>query len=221
MTRSPVIVPGPLRDVVRDIRLEMDENSRPWMYYIWALLRDGVLLNIQSIDLRISGDRDKALQERWDKSEIFSLLDIGLPRTLPSAHPIHLRTLDLRRLKFRSHAALLRCLAYHHTERIYCDQVEWPGESVISPLPRYPSSRLGLPKQVRVSSCTAISPFVWSIITPYRYGPRMTPRLLYIRPAQINIVLGIIRLFSDECECKECKWTKWRVHRLRVDEGML
>ncbi|KIP02261.1 hypothetical protein PHLGIDRAFT_130828 [Phlebiopsis gigantea 11061_1 CR5-6] len=55
--RSSVAIPRPLRMVIRKIELSVYKTSdfRPWMYYIWALLRDIELPNLQEINLAIRG----------------------------------------------------------------------------------------------------------------------------------------------------------------------
>lgn len=216
--RCPAAVPGPLRLVVREIQLLVNNAFRPWMYHVWALFRDVALPNLQRVDLTIEGNESEA---GWRKSDE-PLLDIGLPRTLPSAHHIPLHLLTLLNLRFRSHATLLRCSTYHRTERILCTRVKWPEGSPVSAPAGHLLSRLTshIPDEVFLDECTSIASFVWRVVTTQPSTPGAAPRLLYISATQINAVMGILRLFSDECECRECEGrpTKWD-YKLRVYTG--
>ena len=100
LIRSPVVVPVPLREAVRKIKLVVDDESHPWMYHVWVLLlRDAILPNLQSITVAISG---KSTDPPMGRSKCETLLDIGFPRTLPCVNPLRLNMLHLDSLKFRS-----------------------------------------------------------------------------------------------------------------------
>ena len=101
LVRSPaVMTPGLLRDAVHTIRLQINKNSRPWMYHVWVLLRGSILPNLKRIDFEIKG-QDIFNESELGRSICEVLLDIGLPRILPSMHPIRLHTLTLRNQTFR------------------------------------------------------------------------------------------------------------------------
>ncbi|KIP06072.1 hypothetical protein PHLGIDRAFT_119269 [Phlebiopsis gigantea 11061_1 CR5-6] len=212
--RHPVAVPGPLRDVIRELRLEMDAHGRPWMYHVWILLRDRMLPNLQSLDLRIESKLlPKDPQTIQSRLGCRDLLDIGLPRKLPSALPSHdiirLHTLTLCDLQFRSRTDLLRCFIHYPTEQVRCQQLVWPQEhAATAPTGRF-FSRINshTPKQVGIQRCTAVAPLVWSLITARTPGTSAAQRLLYIGDTQINTVASILSLFSDQCQCSSHKGT--------------
>ena len=184
----------------------MDGLSRPWMYHVWALLCAEVLLSLESVEFAIQGEgSDKGLQAVQNKCKV--LLSTGLPRTLPYAPTLRLNILTLIHQKFSSYSNLLRCLTYYSIEVLYCHNVGWPEEDTIIQPAGHLLSRLNLraPKIIRVSSCTAVSPFASSMITTRPYGPYVVPRQLYISTAQIDTVMGILRLLSDQCECRACE----------------
>ena len=206
LVHSSVDVPAPLRETVRQLDIEMDNRSRPWLFYVWALLRDGVLPNIEQINLSIKG-----VYDMWGpyaarkKSEVF--LDIGLPRTLPSAHPIRLKTLRLENLRFYSHASLLRSFGLHSPSTINCEDIQWSNENpVVGPGGRVPlRANLHRLETVTVDECKAVWPFILSLLTTHPPSPRTTQRLLHIHETQIFAVISMFRLFSDECECGGCE----------------
>ncbi|KIP11807.1 hypothetical protein PHLGIDRAFT_33126 [Phlebiopsis gigantea 11061_1 CR5-6] len=140
-------VPGPLRLVVRDINLVMAKSSRPWMYHIWALLRDVALPNLRAIDLQVAGvNQGDQSEVKWSEGG-----------TVPE-----------------------------------------PAGRLLSRLSSHP------PSEVSVHYCTAISPFIWRFVTTHLPAPGAAKRLLYVSAAQIDPVMGILRLFNDECECRRC-----------------
>ena len=217
LVRYSVNVPASLRDIVRHLKLEMDDTSRPWMYYVWALLRDGILTNLDRLDLQIVGaDNSAKPQVVRRKGEV--LLDIGLPRTLPSTHPVYLDTLQLWNIQFRSHANFLRRVSLHSPRHIICSNVQWPEESMVLPPLEHP--RLGrspltfrASEEVSVKDFPSVVPFLWCMVTTQLSGPGATQRLLYISPAQIDAVMDIIHLFSDESEYRRFGISEWGLSR--------
>lgn len=222
LVRPPsVVVPGLLHTAVRDIRLRMDDSSRPWMYHVWALLRDGTLPNLESIHWRIRGANTvQASQICRNRCKV--LLDIGLPRTMPSTHPIRLHTLTLYNLEFPSYIALLRCLAFDSVENVKLHDLRWPKEdTILAPTGRLLSQlSLHAPKEIRTFSCTAVLPLVWSLITAQFPSPGAVWRLLYINSSQIDAIMAILRLFSERCDCPECKGSVRLNYLLRVYTGV-
>ena len=232
LVRSPVAVPGPpVGEIVQMIELTMEEESPHWMFHVWTILRDGILPNLQSINLDIRGgiqDSDAEVSPApRHKCEI--LYDIGLPRRIPSVHPISLHTLRLQSLGFHSSAAFVRSLAYFNVDRLECETLVWPepeGNSALAitgpPLPR---NRRGLraSSEVFVYSCSAFLPFVWNFIKtrlPSAHVNSAARQLVYINPLQINTVISIIRLFTDDCECSEReRMGRLGNHILRVFTG--
>ena len=205
---SPVVVPGLLRDIVREISLVMAEDSRPWMYHVWALLRNGALPNLRSINVNIRGQSDDIRRPEAGRSKCEALLDVGLPRRLPSSHQINLHTLSLTEISFRSYESLLRTVAYYCTEKIACYRVQWPETNAIAAPAGYLLSRLNLhaPRHVSVMECTVWLPFLWTLITTHPPISRVTQRLLYISTTQIGAVMDIVHLISGiECECRSCQ----------------
>ena len=67
LIRSPVVVPVPLREAVRKIKLVVDDESHPWMYHVWTLLRDYILPFLESIDFTIKGSLPKADSEQRNR----------------------------------------------------------------------------------------------------------------------------------------------------------
>ncbi|KIP07049.1 hypothetical protein PHLGIDRAFT_13437 [Phlebiopsis gigantea 11061_1 CR5-6] len=203
LLRSPVVVPVLLREVVREIKLEMDEDSRLWMYHVWEILRDGVLPNLESVDLKIKGNEEspKGSQPKKGRSRCETLLDIGFPRKPPqSAHPIRLCMLSLSNLSFRSYETLLRCLTYHCTEKIMYDGIQWPegpGSVVLPPAGHLLSQLCShAPKKAFIWQPNSTLPILWSLITT-QFPSSPTARLLYISDEQISTVMAIVHLFSD------------------------
>ena len=207
LVRSSVGVLTPLCEIVVDITIYMDDIARPWLYFVWALLRDGVLPNLVQVDLTIKGAVGDSDESRVPRIKGEFLLDPGLPRTPPSAHPIPLCNLRLEDLRFRSHKTLLRSLVSHSPITVACSNIRWPEESaVLEPAGRLYSqlSPRGL-SLIEVSECTAVVPVFWTLLTTHRPGVGATPRRLYITEAQMDHVMDILRLFSDECKCRECE----------------
>ena len=210
---SPVVVPAPLREIVRHLQIQMDNVSRPWLYHAWALSRDKVLPNVERIDLFVGGepgdeDLDAEFPKTRAKSEL--LLDIGLPRKLPSTHPLHLHKLDLRFLRFRSRKSLFRSLGLHSPSAVWCYRVRWPEESpAVTPAGRiHAPLNLHRLETISIQECTAVLPFIQSLVTKHQTGPGATQQQLYISETQIDTVVSIFRLFSDKCECGQCRGRK-------------
>ena len=219
--RSPVVVPGPLRDTVRFLEVKMDNISRPWLFYVAALFRDDGLRTVKWMDIYIKGvDNNRESQVTRKKGEL--LLDIGLPRKLPSAHPILLRNLRLQNLQFRSRASLLHSLVLHSPTSIDCENVQWPKESFIGVPIVHLHRQLSLhaPDSIEVLQCAGVLPFIWSLVTPHPLSHGTTPQLLYIHETQINSVMSIFHLFSDECECRLCGMKRDGRYMLRIHSGV-
>ena len=224
LLRSPVAVPKPLRTVVRKITLVIRKDSRPWMYHVWVLFRNGILPIHQPITLDISCLRvDQEPEENWNGKGDESILDVGFPRKLPSMRPIRLRTFQLNNLRFRSHETLLsNSFTYYCPHEVILKEIQWPKNVAVSAPAGHLLARLSshTTQEVLVRRTTAISPLIWSLITPHEPTPGITRQLLYVNGAQIDAVMGIFRLFSDECECWNCKGLKheW-AYRLQVHAG--
>ena len=205
LLRSPVDVPGPLYAAVRAICLHMDSLSRPWMYHIWALLRDGMLPNVQSLDVKLNGHGVGYLKVGRHKCEC--LLDIGLPRTIPHApYPIRLRELHLDRFSFYSYTQLVRCIAYHLTDNVYCFEVDTPHQTAaLTPriLTRLASHA---PRVIPITSRgSRILPFVRSLVAPHPPASGAQHcRLLCVDITQRSAIMNIFWQFSDGCQCSWC-----------------
>ena len=210
LVHSPVVVPAPFRETVRHLEIRMDSVSRPWLYHAWALSRDSVLPNVERISLTVTGkfgdeDLDTEFPKARGKSEL--LLDIGLPRTVPFTHRLHLHTLDLEFLRFRSYKALLRSLGSLSTSGVLCYRVRWPEESpAVTPAGRiHPPLNLRRLETISVRKCTTVLPMIQGLVTKRQTGPGATQQQLYINETQIDTVVSIFCLFSDKCECGCCK----------------
>ncbi|KIP06070.1 hypothetical protein PHLGIDRAFT_119267 [Phlebiopsis gigantea 11061_1 CR5-6] len=218
LVRSSVVVPGMLGAVVREIDLVMDEGAHPWMYHVWALVRDGVLPSLRSIDLRIDG---AGSVRAWHtgRHRCAVMYDVGLPRTRPSDHTLHLRRLLLHSLKFDSSNILLRCLASVNADTVQCVGLQWPEDdttlpTTVLPLPR---TRSFTPHELWVDLCTAVSPFVRSFLTTRPPRPGTARRQAYVGPAHLDTAMALARLLSEECACSECTRTrKQRSYLLRM-----
>ena len=69
-----------------------------------------------------------------------------------------------------------------------------------------------------VQECTAVLPFIWSLVTRHLPDPDAMQQLLHI--GEIGDIMNILSLFSDECECRECAGTergKW--YEMKVYSG--
>ena len=208
LARSSVVVPAPLRETVRHLVIEMDNISRPWLYHAWALSSSNLLPKVEETYLFVisKADSDERLLTGSPvsrrKSEV--LLDIGLPRKLPSTRPLVLHTLYLHNLWFRSRASFFRSFDLHSPSTVRCTEVRWPDESPVVPAGRLKLHRL---EAICTKECTAVMPFIQGLVTTQQPSPRATQQLLHIHGTQIDAVMGIFRLFSDECECRQCQGT--------------
>ncbi|KIP06067.1 hypothetical protein PHLGIDRAFT_119265 [Phlebiopsis gigantea 11061_1 CR5-6] len=199
---SDAAVPWSLRLVVNFIELTVESSSRPWIYHIWALLRDVALPNFEGIELNIKGVYHGKEVEVGRRKHDGWRLDIGFPRTLPSAHPLHLRSLSARSLTFRSHQTLLRCLTCYDTEKIGCFNVQWPGRSAVSAPAGGPLSRLSAypPNTINGLRCTPILPLIWRLVTTQLSAPGAARHPLYISTLQIDAVMGILHLCDGKAK---------------------
>ena len=207
LVRSSVAVPGPLQEDVCSITLWINGESRPWIYYVWALLRDGVLPNMTRVDLNIQGRNCGILEPQLIQKKGEVLLDVGLPRKLPSMHPICLGRLGIEDVQFRSYTSFLRSLNLHSPKYIFCCNVQWPGGNTITaPAERlFPrSSSYGL-QEVCVKQRMAVTPLIWTLVTTRSPNSGAATELLYINATQINTVISMFRLFSDDCKCSKCE----------------
>lgn len=203
---SSVHVPAPLRDNIRYLRIKMNDAERPWLFYIGAIFRGAGLPNIEWAELIIKGvDGYGKPQMSSGKGEL--LLDIGLPRKVPSAQPIRLHALRLEYLQFRSYPSLLRSLGWHFPNTVKCEFIRWPAESPVVAPAEYLHRQLSshTPEKVWFTMCpvTAVMPFIWSLVTPEPPGPSTKHQLLHI--SSLNIVMSILGLFSSECKCGRCR----------------
>ena len=211
--RSPIAVPGPLGGSVRYLEIKIDNTGRPWLFHVWALLRDGMLPNIERIDMSIDGANSQ------DSRRNDALLDIGLPRRLPSARPIQLDNLTLHNLQFSSYKALVRNLRLHFPKYIFCEEVQWLGGSRAGHL--HPRLSLDGLEKVTVKKCTAVFPFIQSAVVTHTPSPGAVRRGLQIGEGQIDAAMDILRLFSDECTCGKCvDLGKGWWYELKVYPGM-
>ena len=218
LVRSSTAVPGRLRDVVQEIELCMDEAHRPWMYHIWTLLRYASLPNLHAVNLKIEAQKGTSEFPTYGRSRCERLLDTGLPRMVPSSHPIRLHTLYLEGLKLRSFTALLYSLAYHCTARIECYNIQWAeADTTNLALRRLQASRqeFHIPTEILIGSCTAIVSFAWSLITTRQSSRGVASGPVYISDTQVVAVMDLLRHFSDGCTCSKCgKGTQHKIYQL-------
>ena len=81
------------------------------------------------------------------------------------------------------------------------DKLYAEGDAALEPAALH-SLPLGpfVPTEVYARGCTAVLPFVWAMVTTHPPSPRAPQQRVYIRPEQIDVVTGILSLFTDDAE---------------------
>ena len=198
---SPCKVPAPLNTLVHELTLDRDDDSKPWMYFVWALIRDGLLPNLREVRLRTRERESDLRVSQPNQRGRNSLYDLGLPRTMPS-HAIcfpHLSGLVLQNIMFPSRSALVRFITSSNTMTICCFYLKWLVQDS-APEPAVHSLLAGpfVPRIAYIQNCTAVLPFVWAMVTTRPPNPRAPQQRVHIGPDQINAVIGILSLFTDD-----------------------
>ena len=201
---SPCKVPAPLNILVKRLDLDVDEDARPWMYFVLAPIRDGLLPNLERIVLTVSTKKSDLRTSQPSRRKRHSLYDLGLPRTMPSqaVRSLRLPGLVLDNIMFPSPKAFVRYLTSFTSNDIRCHSLQWPDRDAAPvPVALYSlSGRLFAQTHVYIRECTAVLPFMQVTVTTHPPSPHAPQEQVYISPEQIDTFTGIISLFTDDAE---------------------
>ena len=133
--------------------------------------------------------------------------------------PFRLRQLMIYRMVFPSPTALARYLTSVNSDVIRCYGLNWPnGDAALEQAALHSLSRGPfVPILVYAQGCTAVVPFVWTMVTTRLPSPHAPQQRVYISPEQIDAVTGILALFTDDSK----SWLQHsaREYRLEVRPG--
>lgn len=202
---------------IRELHLFFETaRDLPWLHIIWNLLFKGTLPHAKYVSLLTDGDGTKAM-----RSPFYG----NLPRFVPSIHTAMKHRLF--RTEFRRFRDLLYCINSIDAQWVFCMRVSWLEDaSLLSSDINTPAHArhhsIHTDREIELEYCTAVSPFVWSLVTTQPRGldvPYSQHYRAYVHSDQVHAVLQLVQYFSDDCRCSCCALREPHRYILRKYNG--